>query len=242
LFCLCPQIRGDVLELKDGTVVQGTYSGGTAGTIRFETVKGVQVIARNEALALTFTTAASPTHTPQVADPATPQGPVPAQPEMVTLPAGTLLLVRTETPVSSSDSPGKRFGARLETGLAANGRVIANAGTKVYGRVEQSEQAGRLAGKSALHLSLTELNINGQVHPIVTSNYAEAGQGSFRKTARNAGLGAALGAAFDGSEGAKKGAAIGGAVSLLRKGQSVNIPVNALLEFRLTQSVTITVN
>ena len=138
-------------------------------------------------MALTFTTTTSPTPTPQSAAAVTPQAAQPAQPQTVTVPAGTLLLVRTETPVSSRDSSGKRFGARLETDLVANGRVVAKAGTKVYGRVEQSKQAGRLAGKSELHLSLTELNINGQTQPIITSNYAEAGQGSFRKTARNAG-------------------------------------------------------
>ena len=45
----------DVLELKGGKVLNGTYAGGTAGTIRFETGGNVQVIETSQALALTFT-------------------------------------------------------------------------------------------------------------------------------------------------------------------------------------------
>lgn len=35
--------RGDVLELKNGQVVNGTYVGGTAGTLRFQPAKGALV-------------------------------------------------------------------------------------------------------------------------------------------------------------------------------------------------------
>ena len=44
----------DVLELKNGQVLTGKYVGGTAGTIRFETGGGTQVIETGQALALTF--------------------------------------------------------------------------------------------------------------------------------------------------------------------------------------------
>src|SRR5262249_56351303 len=47
--------RADVLELKDGKVLNGKFVGGTAGTIRFETSDGVQVVETAQALALTFT-------------------------------------------------------------------------------------------------------------------------------------------------------------------------------------------
>jgi hypothetical protein len=45
----------DVLELKSGKTLNGKYVGGTAGTIRFESTAGVQVIETSEAPALTFT-------------------------------------------------------------------------------------------------------------------------------------------------------------------------------------------
>ena len=47
--------QADVLELKNGKVLNGKFVGGTAGTIRFETSEGVQVIETGQALALTFT-------------------------------------------------------------------------------------------------------------------------------------------------------------------------------------------
>lgn len=45
LFVAVPGMaRADVLELKDGTVLNGRYSGGTAGTVRFETSAGLEPI------------------------------------------------------------------------------------------------------------------------------------------------------------------------------------------------------
>jgi len=96
-----------------------------------------------------------------------------------------------------------------------------------------------LAGKSTLELNLTDINVGGKMYPLMTTNFAEAGKGSFRKTARNAGMGALVGGAFGDSDDAKKGAAIGVGVSVLRKGDSVVVPAGATLEFRMTQPLTI---
>ena len=52
----------------------------------------------------------------------------------------------------------------------------------------KSGQAGRLVGKSELELCLTDINVGGKMYPLITTNFAEADQGSFRKTARNAGI------------------------------------------------------
>src|SRR6476620_12560 len=46
--------RGDTAEMRDGSLVQGKYVGGTAGTVRFETPQGVKVIETAKILALTF--------------------------------------------------------------------------------------------------------------------------------------------------------------------------------------------
>ena len=96
-----------------------------------------------------------------------------------------------------------------------------------------------MAGRSELALSLTEINVGGKVYPVRTSNFAERGKRSFRKTARNSLLGAAVGAAFGGKKGAGQGAAVGAATSVLRRGDSVTVPVGAILEFRLLQSFQI---
>ncbi|MHC4323918.1 MAG: hypothetical protein ACYSUX_06565 [Planctomycetota bacterium] len=141
--------------------------------------------------------------------------------------------------MSSQDPAGRRFTAKLVANMTVGGIVVAPAGTTVYGRVTKSGQAGRLAGRSELVLNLTEINIDGKMYPLMTTNFAEAGKSSFRKTARNAGMGALIGGAFGDSDDAKKGAAIGVGVSVLRKGNSVVVPVGATLEFRMTQPLTI---
>ena len=153
-----------------------------------------------------------------------------------TLPAGTPLLVRTLDQVSSSDAPGKTFAAVLDTDLVAQGRTVAKAGTKVYGRVESSRSAGRALGRSKLALSLTRMVVRGRPVPIATGNFEQAGARSGRKTAGRTAAGAAVGAAFGG---AAAGAAIGAATGLIGKGESVVAPAGTLFEFRLTQPVSL---
>src|SRR5216684_916830 len=67
------QTHADVLELKNGQVLTGKYAGGTAGTLRFETGSGLQIIETGQSLALTFTggaaPSAAPAPTPQPAPP-----------------------------------------------------------------------------------------------------------------------------------------------------------------------------
>ena len=54
-------VRADILELKNGNVLNGKYVGGTAGTVRFETSAGTQVVETAKITALTFTTPAAGT-------------------------------------------------------------------------------------------------------------------------------------------------------------------------------------
>jgi len=231
--------HADVLELKNGKVLNGTYVGGTAGTIRFETSEGVQVIETAQALALTFTgsgAAAAGSTTPPAAAPA--PAPAPAG-GPVTVPAGTTLLVRMQDGASSNDAKGKRFTTTLETDLIINGQMVAKAGTRIYGRVENAKKAGRYAGQSSLDLRLTELTVAGSMVPIVTGPYAQSGAKSMGKTARGAAAGAAIGAIADGGDGAAKGAAIGAVASGVKRGQSVVVSPGTLLEFQLQQPLTV---
>lgn len=135
------------------------------------------------------------------------------------VPAGALLIVRTLDSISSSNSPGTRFAGRLDANLIVKGKVVAPAGTRVYGRVNSSQSAGRAVGRSTLSISLTDISINGKLARIATSNSMHSGTSSGAKTARGAATGALIGAAFDGGRGAGRGAAIGAGASLLQPGQ-----------------------
>jgi hypothetical protein len=158
---------------------------------------------------------------------------------MVTVPAGTQILVRMLDSVDSNrNPPGFRFTATLETNLVVGGRVIVPAGNTVFGRLTAAQQAGRVAGSSALALELTDIVVRGTAFPIFSNEYQIQGQGSGGRTARRALGGAGLGAIIGGiAGGAGRGAAIGatagGVSSAAQRGQSIQIPSETLLQFRL---------
>src|SRR5688572_17347567 len=110
----------DLLELKNGTTLNGTYAGGTAGSVRFDTSAGQQVIERSQIIALTFS---AQTPAAAGASAARPASTAPAA-GGVTLPAGTTLLVRMMDTVSSANAPGANFTTRLEYDLVVNNSVV----------------------------------------------------------------------------------------------------------------------
>jgi hypothetical protein len=171
--------------------------------------------------------------------------PILAQRKMVTVPAGTSLLVRMiDTVDSSKNAVGSRFSASLETNLEVDGVVVAPAGTKVYGRLAQSKEAGRMAGKSELRLELTEIVLNGTAYPVLSSDYQVSGKSSGGRSAKRilggAGLGAAIGAiAGNAGMGAAIGVVAGTTAAVVKKGQTVNVPSETLLEFRLQQPASL---
>ena len=238
LLGLGASARADILELKNGNVLNGKYAGGTAGTVRFDAGAGTQVIETSQVIALTFTTtAAAPAAPAAPAAYAPPPAPAPvAAPTAVTLPYGTTFLVRMMDSVSSHNAPGANFTTRLEYNLVADGVVAVPAGTVIYGRVQSSTQARRAIGKSTLDLRLAQMVVGGSPIPISTSGFQEAGEASIKKAMRGAAGGAAIGAI---AGAAVKGAAIGATASLLKKGQTITVPPGTLLEFTLTQPVTV---
>ena len=227
--------HADVLELKNGQVLNGKYVGGSAATLRFDTGGGTQVIETSQILALTVTSSGTPAPAPAPV-------PVPvARPASVTLPAGTMLLVRMADGVSSKNKAGTTFTTKLEYNLVVDGVVAVPAGSVIYGKVRSSTQARRAFGKSTLDLRLSQMLVSGSPLPLSTSSFQEAGEASIKKAARGAAAGAAIGAIVDGGDGAGKGAAIGATASLLKKGQTVTVPPGALLEFTLSQPVSVRV-
>src|SRR5215469_14421932 len=224
----------DVLELKNGTILNGKYQGGTADTVRFDSGSGTQVVATSEIIALTFTTQKAATAAPAAAATSVASAaPAPAPaPQAINLPAGTTLVVRTVEAVSSQNKAGTPFSTRLEYDLAGS----LKAGTTIQGKVQSSTQAGRARGKSTLDLRLTQIVLNGKQVPISTSGYQQAGQASIKKAAKGAAAGAAIGAIADD---AGKGAAIGAVAGAATKGQTVTVPPGTLIEFTLQQPVTL---
>jgi hypothetical protein len=168
-----------------------------------------------------------------------------AQDKMVTVPAGTQILIRMVDTVDSSKNPvGSRFTASLETNLQVGNVTVAPKGATIYGRLAESKQAGRMAGKSELQLELTSIVIRDTSYPLLTSDYQVSGSKSGGRTAKRvlggAGLGAGIGAiAGNAGKGAAIGAATGTVAAVAQKGQKINIPSETLLEFRLQQPASL---
>ena len=160
----------------------------------------------------------------------------------VTIPAGTTMLVKLDKAVSSSDKPGTKFSGVLQGDLTGDGVAAVKTGSAVFGEVTEAKKAKRVRGKAEVTFALSQINIGGQLVPIVTQPINNIAASSTKKTAKGAAAGAAIGAIADGGDGAAKGAAIGAGASALKKGESAGSTAGALVEFKLAAPLTVTVN
>lgn len=154
----------DVLETRDGRLLEGSYRGGTQQAVRFEVAGELLLIPVEDLLALTFNGSARP-----AASEATPAAtPTPANPPtLARIPAGTRLHVRLGDAIDPRQSTlGDRFAGTLETGLAAGDTPIVPVGTRVYGKIAEHRATGPVA--SRLKLELDQLMFHGQLFEIVS--------------------------------------------------------------------------
>jgi hypothetical protein len=166
----------------------------------------------------------------------------------VTIPAGYTILVRMIDGVDSSKNQvGDKFHASIERDLLVNGTVVARKGSDVYGQLIEAKEAGKLSGRAELELELTDIVIDGQKYPLVSTDYSVSGQGRGADTAKKVGggaiIGAIIGAVAGGGRGAAIGAGVGSAagagVQVLTKGEKVKVPSETVLDFRLEQPATV---
>jgi len=182
--------------------------------------------------------------------PAADQAPAPQQlPSTLTIPAGTILLIRTNDPLSSDHNQiGDQFTATLEQPVVVNGWVVARRGQVLAGQVKSAKKAGRVKGTSELDLELTDITlVDGRQAPILTQLWKGSGGTSHGADAAAIGgttaVGAAVGAAADWGRGAAIGAGAGAVLGiadvLLTRGRPTIVPPETPLSFRLVDPVTI---
>ncbi len=160
-------------------------------------------------------------------------------PASVTVPAGTYLMVKLDSALNSKQhKAGHKFTATLEGDIVVNNTVVAPRGSKVYGQLTESKKSGRLAGKSEMQITLTQILINNQLKPIVTSGVKAVTDNTAKNTVGKTARFAAIGALADGKKGARTGAKIGAGVSVLTSGNQINIPAGTLLDFTLGAPLT----
>jgi hypothetical protein len=189
--------------------------------------------------------------------PALTQG-APAQPGAIvppelTLPAGTVISVRSTQWLSSDKNhPGDTFTATLDQPVVANGWVVARRGQTMMGRVDVAQKASEGNGVSRLGVEITELTlVDGeqvsvstrmqQVAPPPYSQYPPGRSAATVATTTAVGaiVGAAVGRGLGAAIGAGLGATAGAAVVLSSRGRATMIAPETLLTFQLTSPLSI---
>jgi hypothetical protein len=166
----------------------------------------------------------------------------------VTVAPGTLLSVRTNQPLSTGQlKKGDVFQATSAVDLYANSVVAIPRGAIFSGHVVEAKNAGPLAGRPKLDLQLDSIQLGGQTYSVASQVWSSEGASKTGYTAANTAggalFGALIGAVAGGGVGAGVGAIAGGAggaaLSGATHGPRLDLPPEALLQFRLAQPLTI---
>ncbi len=244
VFLFSGLVFADTLILNDGQRIQGKFVGRTADAVKFE-VGGQEMEFKNTNVkSVEFGDAPAPTEAPAqqpVEQPAAApaEAAPPAASAQVTVPAGTKLVVRTNEPIDSRQhKAGHKFTAKLEADLVAEGVVVAPRGSNIYGQLVDAQKSRRLAGRSEMTITFTDLMVNNQMKPISTSQVKAVTDNTAKRTAGTTARAAAVGGLIDGKSGARTGAKVGVGVSVLTSGNQINIPAGTMLELQLAAPFT----
>lgn len=246
---------GDTLTLRSGQVVNGTYLGGSARTIKMEVGDAIQTYDVTDIATLEFTAgtatppaaASTPAPAPSPAPPPAPQASSQNQtdaqnrgPLGIDIPAGTAFTIRMIDAVDSeTNSAGQAFHASLDEPVVVNGQTVIERGADAAVKLVDNKQSGKLTGTTQLALALVSVSVNGTMANINTQSVTQTSSSRGARTAKMAGGGAALGAIIGAIAGGGKGAAIGagaGAAAgtgaeIATKGQRVHVPSETRLTF-----------
>ncbi len=190
---------------------------------------------------------AQPQAQPQAQTEGQPNQAVPTQ--TLTLPAGTVVRVRTDEWISTDRNLiGDSFSATLDQPIVVDGWVVARRGQAQTGRVSLVNKGGHGGAASELGVDLPELTlVDGQQLPLQTQLFqTSAGTSHGRDAAiigTTTGVGAAIGAIAGRGVGAAIGAGIGATAGIIgvmsTPGKPTEIPPETVLSFRLQAPVTI---
>jgi len=245
-------VWADSLELRNGSLINGKFVGGSENEISFKVGSSVQKYNVADIGSLKFDSETRSGNLPVT--PAnsrlTPPGIVASTqvPAYLTITAGARMSVRTIDAIDSTKNHvGDRFQASLEEPLIVDGNIVVAKGADVYGRLAESKTSGTFTGRSQLRLELTGIVVNGQTVPVVTGEYELTGKSRGASTAKRTVGGAAVGSIIGAIAGGGKGAAIGAGVGagvgagseIITKGDQVKIPSETLLDFTLQQDLSI---
>jgi hypothetical protein len=166
----------------------------------------------------------------------------------VTIPANTVITVRTAQTLGSKISQaGETFTATVARPVQVNGAVVIPDGARATGTVVAAHPLGRFKGGAVLQLRLMSVEINGHEVPVDSSSVARSEKGKGKRSATLIGGGAGLGALIGGLAGGGKGAAIGAlagagagtAGTAFTGNTEIVLPADYALSFKLLKSIDV---
>jgi BON domain len=166
----------------------------------------------------------------------------------VTIPAGTLLQIRLSEPLDLGKlQDGQVFQATAASDVFEGNVLAIPRGAVLQGTVVHVKKPSGLGGSPELELQITSLNLGGNAYPLASDIWTSKGPNKAGYTAGNTVGGAALGAIIGGLIGRGPGAAVGAvaggvgglAVSNATNGARFYLPAEAMLNFHLTNAITV---
>ena len=125
--------------------------------------------------------------------------------------------------------------------------MVAAKGSRVEGRIMESDKGGRVKGRAVIAVQLVQLHAAGRDLKISTNTIEREAKGTKLKDAEKIGIGSGVGAAIGALAGGGKGAAIGAAagagagtgVVLATRGAAAVIPSESVMIFELKSPLAI---
>jgi hypothetical protein len=241
----------DVVSLKNGESVEGSFLGATARQIRFDVNGDIRTFDVDRVRSIAFEDAGAPpnpVYNSGVADPGfrrdrngyTAQDSPP--PSLTMVPVDTRVTVRMIDAVNSRTAQlGQTFRASIDEPIYIDGREVIGRGADVVTKLVEDRQSGKFEGRTVLTLALVSITVNGRDVAVQSSDVKTESSSRGTRSAETVGGGTALGAIVGALAGGGKGAAIGAAsgatlgagVEVFTQGQVVKIPSETRLTFRL---------
>ena len=143
-------------------------------------------------------------------------------PEGVTIPAGTVVVVRLgETLSSNKSEAGQGFSATVARPIVVAGKTVIEQGASARGTVVDAKAMGHFKGGALLEIRLNSVTINGRERNVRTAAVERELKGKGKRSAGFIGGGAgAAGAAFTGNK-------------------EIVMPAESLVSFKLTKPVEV---
>jgi hypothetical protein len=206
-------------------------------------------LAARHARARSTASAGSGTEQAQATAPAGPDAQAantPPAPAPIVIPDGTSLRIRINEHISTKTSQdGDKFDGTIVSPVTVNGTVVIPEGSTAYGQVVAAERGGRFKGRPELKLTLVALDVKGRRYNLDTSTVTRTKNGKGKRTAAfiggGAGAGMLIGGVASGGVGLLVGGLTGAAAGTLGAAftghRDIDIPAEAVINFRLDQPI-----